>query len=1116
MSDQPERGTTALSETKSGLLDKWLSGDGRPAAPAAVIHPRPGPGPAPLSLVQQRLWFIEQLQPGTSAYNLAFCARIGIELDPVPLGRCVAELVARHETLRTAVRTENGIPVAIDGAHPELKIVDLRTTAGDAGVDAAVRTIREAADTPFDLHGGPVARILLCRLDGRSVLGIVVHHLFADGWSLGVALGELSAAYQGHPGGAPAPLPFQYTDFAAWQEDSLRDGNRPAELEYWRGQLTGVPALELPNDRPRPPVAGTGGDWVELGLTEALSDSVRELARAADATPFMVLLAAWQLLLGELSGQRDVAVGANVADRARPGTPGLIGNFTNMLALRTDLDGDPTFRELLDRARRTCLAAFGHQTVPFEWLIRELQPERDPSRPILLQALFVLQPPIPSPEFAGVPMEVLDVSARSARADLELHLRDTPAISGHVSYSTDLFDAGTAERVVHQLETLLANVVGAPERRLSQLSVVTAEERDLFTNLGHGEVVEVPPEPVHELVRRQASLTPSAIAVVSGPERMDYAMLEHRSGQLAGHLRRLGVGPEIRVAVCLSRSTSMIVAVLAVLRAGGAYVPLDPGNPPERLLSLVDASRSRVVLTETGFAGAFRGAPEMTVVCLDGEPDVFDGSPTLDAEVPADPDGLAYVVFTSGSTGEPKGVAATHRCLSNLVVSVLRGQEPGDVMAVVANLAFDASVAEIFPVLTTGGAIVLASVEQVTDANLLRRLVLTHRVSALLATPTTWRMLVAAGGLGLPRVKALCGAEELTPELAEVLAATHDQAWNLYGPTETTAWTTADRLVAGQPVSLGRPTPNSSVYLLDDDLRLVPAGVTGEICVGGSGLARGYLDRPGPTAARFVPDPFSTRRGARLYRTGDRARYRRDGSLEYHGRRDDQVKLRGHRIELGEVEAALRAHPTVAQAAVVLSGGAPAERQLVAYVVRTGLSTEAEGEDTTALIRHLRTRLPAYLVPAAWVTLDRLPVNASGKVDRRRLPAPVAGRPATTGHVAPRTPLEEEITDIAGEFLGRDDVGVTDDFFDLGGHSLLVARMVDKLRRRYGIELLLQDLFTREPNVEQLAVIVEEQIRRKRHLDSELARMVHRVGELPEDTVDALLEQLLNQPPDRT
>jgi amino acid adenylation domain-containing protein len=1099
-----------LSPAKAELLARWREGGAVPGDGQA-IPTRPGQGPVPLSLAQQRVWFVEQLQPGTAAYNLFFCARLDGHLEPEPLAQALADLVGRHQALRTTIGSERGEPFQVvdGGAAPALDVVDLRPRSGDDGLAAAVERVGAAIHQPFDLAAGPLARVLLCRLRDRDVLGLAVHHLVADGWSLGVALRELSAAYQARAAGqepALPPLPIQYSDFALWQRDQARAADWESDLGWWRERLLDLPAVDLPADRPRPPVFTARGDWRELRLDAELSEALRRLARAEDATQFMVVLAALAALLHKLTGLRDLAVGANVAGRVRPETFGLIGNFANVLVLRTHLDGDPTFRELLGRVRVACLGAFAHQQLPFEKLVEELVPERDLSRTPLAQVLFVLQPPLTEWRFAGLDMELVEIGTRTARADLELHLWDLPALTGRFQFRTDLFDAATVERLVTRFQALSAGAVADPDRKLSSWSLLLPPEREQVRTWGHGPPRRLPEAPVHELIAVQAQRTPSATAVVDHARRLTYEVLEQRASQLANHLRAQGAGPETPVAICVERSAAMVEAVLGVLKTGGPYVPLDPRYPPERLAFIVRDAGARVVVTEEALAARLTVAGAR-LVCLDSDAAAIATQPVTSPRVPVDPDNLAYAVYTSGSTGTPKGVQMPHRALANFALYELErpGLGPGTVSAAIFSLAFDASVAEIFPPLLAGGTVVVATYDDTVDGGRLAALVARHGVNLLLATPTTWRMVLAAGGVGERRLIALCGAEATTADIYDALASGHDSAWNLYGPTETTVWATADRMRRNAPVSLGQPGANTTVHLVDEDFQEVPVGVFGELCIGGAGLARGYLGRPGMTAERFVANPFADWRGQRLYRTGDLARWRPDGSIEFGGRRDHQVKLRGHRIELGEVEAGLCAHPAVRQAVAALRPSDAGEPRLVAWVVaRAGAAPTGP-----QLARFLRDTLPEYMVPSAFVFLDKLSKTASDKVDRLRLPPPERERPALdVAYLAPRTPLEEEVATIAARYLGLDQVGVHDDFFELGGHSLLAAKLVAELRERYQVELVLQKLFLL-PTIEHLASQIEEELSRKEQLGSEAARLRRVVERLPDQTVDALLSGLL-------
>jgi amino acid adenylation domain-containing protein len=655
-------------------------------------------------------------------------------------------------------------------------------------------------------------------------------------------------------------------------------------------------------------------------------------------------------------------------------------------------------------------------------------------------------------------------------------------------------------------------VAADPGRRLSDVPLLLPEERRLLEAWGRGPERPVPPAPVHELIRRQALRAGGATAVVCGEERLSYGELEARASRLAHHLRALGAGPEVPVGVCLERSPEMVVAVLGVLKAGAAYLPLDPRSPPARLAALARDARAPLVVTQRSLLDR-AAAPGTAVVCVDGEPDrsLISARPAADPAVPVHPLNLAYVIYTSGSTGAPKGVQVPHAALRNLVAAMREspGLEPADVQAAVASLAFDASVAELFPPLAAGACVVVATGEEAGDGDRLRARVLQAGVTVLQATATTWLLLRAAGGVGGGRVRALCGGEVTPPELAEALAAGHPSAWHLYGPTEATVWATAGPLAAGGPVPLGRPLANTRLRVLDGALREVPVGVAGELCIGGASLARGYLGRPALTAERFVPDPFARVPGERLYRTGDLARYGADGRLQFIGRLDHQAKVRGYRVEPGEVEAALASHPAVERAVVVAHPSAAGGARLIAYVAPPPAGGATEVGRAAELGRHLRERLPEYMVPGAFVFVNSFPTTPTGKVDRMRLAPPPPPRPELeAGYLAPRTPLEREVAEAFARHLGVERVGVRDDFFALGGHSLLAAVLVSELRERHQVDLLLQEVFL-APSVERLAGLIEEERARARHLASEEARLDRVVGELSDEAVDRLLEHLL-------
>jgi amino acid adenylation domain-containing protein len=1050
------------------------------------IRPRSEIGPLPLSLAQERLWFVEQFQPGTAAYNSFFCARINGEINPDILEQSFAELVSRHEVLRTTIGWDEGRACQFfgKGRRPKLEVFDLRMLSRDDGFAEAIARIETAIDQPFNFNSGPLVRLMLCRLSDQNVLGLVAHHLIGDGWSLDVATRELSDIYQARKVGRPSslpPLPIQYGDFAMWQRDNALNKNWGQSLSYWHERLRNVGSLGLPTDFPRPPIISTQGDWREIRLSRSLSDKLRKLASVEGATLFMVLLAALKVLMRKLSGQRDITVGTAVANRTEPETFGLIGNFINMLALRTQLDGDLTFREVLARVRTTCLGAFAHQQVPFERVVEELRPERDLSASVLFQVLFVMQPPRVQHVFAGTPVKLLELGSRTTRADLEFHLWDQPEISGRVVFSTDLFKPRTIERLVERIQILLTEIVADPGGLLSRSSYLLSEERQLINIWGNGPESKIPFLPVQELIRKRASLQGEATAVVFGERRLSYQLLNSRAAQLAHFLRKLGVGPDTLVGIYLQRSPKMIIALLGVLKAGGAYLPLDPCDPIERLNLIIKDARAAIVVTEQDLKSRAAMLDKL-VICLDDNSDLISSCPDIDPKTEVDPENLAYVIYTSGSTGTPKGVQVPHRALTNLVLWMGRELDlkPNDVQAAVASASFDASVAEIFPPLAAGAAICVVPAEEISDGKRLRELLLASRTTILQGTPTLWRLIFEAGGLDV-RIKALFGGEATSSELAETLAMSHNAVWHMYGPTETTVWSTAYRVTSGMPLSLGRPLANTQIYILDVDLQLVPIGVVGEICIGGEGVSRGYLGNSMLTADRFIPDSFSGRAGARLYRTGDQARFRDDGGLQFFGRRDHQLKIRGFRIEPGEIEAALVRHPCVRTAVVTAEESSSSSARLVAYVT----PAESRAPSVEDLRSFLGRSLPSYMVPAIFAMVEKMPLTHSGKIDRRALPTLNRERPPLAEHfVAPRKEEEKRLAEIWCDVLQVARVGIDDNFFALGGDSMRALRVAYKARAQ-GLHFSMQALFL-SPTIRELAS--QPELESDVELSSELSR----------------------------
>ncbi|RKT12301.1 amino acid adenylation domain-containing protein [Streptomyces sp. 1114.5] len=1042
----------------------------------------------PLSFAQQRLWFLDQLAPGGTEYLIPVVLRLTGELDVPALSAAVADLVARHESLRTVFGERGGRPgQRVLDPGPEV----LRVAAAPAGPGEAAAT----ATAPMDLQRGPLFRaVLYPQGPAEHLLALTFHHIVADGWSIGIVVDELSALYAAHLEGRKPELPeppIQYPDFAIWQQETLDGPVLAEQLAYWTGKLADPTPLELPVDRPRPAVWSARGATLSFRIPADLAERLKEVFRAHRVTPFMGLLAAFQVLLARYSGRDDIAVGTPVAGRNRAETEGLIGFFVNTLVLRADLAGDPSFADLLAQVRETALAAYDHQDLPFERLVEHLAPDRDLSRTPLFQTMFNMQDPqaaghawaLPGIEVTAEPLD-WDV----AKFDLSLELAETAAgFSGTLEYATDLFDRSTAERIAGHYLTLLAGVAADPATAVSRLPLLTeAEEQRLLAD-GSGRAARFPATRVHELVARQAAETPQRTAVVCGERALTYRELDERAERLAHRLRRAGVGPETLVGLCLDRSPDLVVALLGVLKSGGAYVPLDPAHPRERLARLLADIAAPVVVTERHLAERIPEAQGRTVLLLEdalnadaadteGAPDTpaAADTPVLAPAPGATPGDLAYVVYTSGSTGTPKGVQTRH---DNLVNGLLAMQDvlrlgPEDRLLAVAPYTFDMSSVDLLLPLLQGAQVHLATREQTTAPARLAALLADSGITVLQATPPLWRLVVEELPDLSDRLHVLLGGEALDPPLAAATRPKVRRLTHLYGPTETTIWTLGADVgadCAAQPaIPIGRPIANTRVYVLDAGLAPVPVGVPGELYIAGAGLARGFLNRPALTAERFPACPYGPP-GERMYRTGDLVRWRADGDLEFLGRSDNQVKIRGFRIEPAEVEAALRAGGLVGDAVVIAREDVPGDRRLVAYVTPAAPGAEV---DPAALRRRAGERLPDYMLPSHTVVIDAVPLTANGKVDRRALPAPDVARPRTgQAYVAPANPVEQSIARVWEQVLGVERVGAEDNFFELGGHSLLATQAVSQLRQEFGDGLGVQSVFA-APTVAGLAEIV--------------------------------------------
>jgi amino acid adenylation domain-containing protein len=1068
------------------------------------VTPVPRDRPLPLSFAQERLWFLDRLEPGSARYNVASALRLEGALDAGALERALREVVRRHEVLRTTFALQDGEPVQVvhDAVEIRLPVEDLRAIPADEREAEARREAAAEARKPFDLQRGPVLRARLLRLGGEEhVLLLTLHHIVSDAWTQGILDGELTRLYEAFRRGAPSPLrelPIQYADHAAWQRRWLAGEALEKQLGYWKAQLAGASfVLDLPADRPRPPVPSYRGDRRSFTLPAPLHRALVDLSRRRGVTLFMTLLAAFDVLLHRWSGQGDLVVGSPMTNRSRPETEGLIGFFLDTLVLRVELSGDLSFADLLQRVREVCLGAYAHQDVPFERLVSALAPERDLSRTPLFQVMLTLQTAKgteASAELPGLKRRSLLTAVETAKFDLSLFLFESPrGLSGVFEYATDLFDAATVDRLAAQLAVLLQGIVLDPDRPLRELPLLPEPERHRVLVAWNDTAFAYPGDPlVHEVFAAQAARSPDAVAASFEGHDLTFGELAARAGRVARWLRRSGVRPETLVGVCMERSLDLVVALLGVLMAGGAYVPLDPEHPAERLAFMLDDARPAVILAQAHLAGALpAGGPR--VVRLDADWPLFTAETAAEAEAGAASDGelspenLAYVIYTSGSTGRPKGAMNAHRGIRNRLLWMQRahGIGAGDVVLQKTPFGFDVSVWELLWPLMSGARLVLARPGGHRDPGYLAGTLAAEGVTTVHFVPSMLALFLddlAPLGAG---ARALCGALRRVFCSGEVLPAALAARFfaalpgvelhNLYGPTEAAVEVTAGAVLPGaRSVTLGRPIDNTRVYVLDAHAEPVPVGVRGELCIGGVQVGRGYLNRPDLTAERFVPDPFAAPGSpARLYRTGDMARWRASGEIEYLGRADFQVKLRGVRIELGEIEAALLRHPAVREAVVVVHARTPADSRLVAYVVPAGEAAPALGD----LRAFLADQLPDAMVPAAFVALGALPLTPSGKVDRRALPAPedAAGAGAGAASVPPRDEVEIRIAAIWREVLGLRAVGVTESFFDLGGHSLLAVRMMAEVERAFGEKIPLVALFEAQ-TVEALARVVRRSV----------------------------------------
>ena len=1104
---EPPRDAEGRSEADDRVSGRWaaLPADQRSfvetrlerlVAGSAVdkIGRRPDPGSAPLSYAQEELWFLDRLGSGEAALNRSWGLRLSGVLDHRALESALNQVFTRHEVLRSTISEVDGVArQIIHPAEPRpLPLCDLTGLPEAERAAQVSRLARQEVRRLFDLAAGPVLRATLYRLtEAEHILGLTAHRIAFDAWSARLLSQELSALYAAKVAGNDTPqaeLPLQYGDFAHWQRQPLQ-GEVVERLEaFWKEQLAGeLPVLRLPIARTHADTRSPEASVQQLHLRKELPEALKAVARREDATLYMLLLAAFCTLLFRYTGQDDITIGSPVAGRSRPQTEGMIGLFLNTLVLRADLSGAPSFLELVRRIRRVTLEAFAHQELPFEKLVELLRPERGAHRSPLFQVLFNLEN-VPERGLTGGPisMQEIDFETGSTQLDLSLEITETETgLDCSLRYRIDLFEDDAMGRMLGHYQTLLEAIVVDPGRPITELPLLTAVERTQLLLEWNSTRADYPEGLcVHQLVETQADKTPDSVAVVDPRGQLTYAELNARANQLAYWLRGREVGPGTLVGVMAGRSRDMVVAMLGVLKAGGAYVPLDPTFPPARLVQMLQDSHVRLLLTESTLTVRLPG--------YDGEEFLLDrlwdevASGASGNLEPAAGTDLAYVIYTSGSTGTPKGVLIAHRGVVNYLTFLartyrLRGD---DVALQLASPSFDMSVREIYGPLIAGGCVVLVGGGDARDPDHLLSKIEERRVTCLLGiVPTMLNALVEAAGVrggDLRSLRLIMVGGDVFPR-ESLLKARAVFPWgpvivNQYGPTEITMIAThypapeSQMGVSGETIPIGRPIANTQIYVLDPHHQPVPVGVPGEVFIGGVGVARGYLNRPELTAERFVDDPYSAGGVHRLYKTGDRARYRSDGNLEFLGRLDDQVKIRGFRVELGEIEAVLGQHPSVSLAAVVAEHDGQHGSRLVAHVVdRSG------HEFRPAILRDfLKERLPDFMVPSVFIALTSMPLTPTGKIDRRALPAPDQARPKLEeAFVAPRTPVERALGGIWCDLLGMDQVGLHDNFFDLGGHSLLATRVIARMRGAFGVEVGLHRFFDAEPTIARMAEEVE-------------------------------------------
>ncbi|NOZ55919.1 MAG: amino acid adenylation domain-containing protein, partial [Calditrichaeota bacterium] len=1075
----------------------------------------------PLSFAQHRLWFLDQLAPGSTNYNVPSAFRLKGALDVAVLREALERIVERHEILRTSFANRGGDPVQVIHERVDVLVplVDLTGLPEQDRLPVARVLMRDDALRPFDLERAPLFRVLLIRLDeGDHLILLNMHHTITDGWSMGVLVDELATIYNSLKEGVEPELPelpIQYADYAVWQREWLQGEVLERQVAFWK-EVVGEnpPVLELPTDRPRPAVQTFRGNSLRQDLDPELTESLRNLSQKQGVTLFMTLLAGFDTLLHRYTGQSHILVGSPIANRTRTETERLIGYFANTIVFGVDFSEVEDFRSLLKQVRENTLQAYAHQDLPFEKLVEAVQPERDLSHSPIFQVAFVFQnTPFEKRELKDLVIEGFPPENPIAKYDLTLYATETDSgILCFWEYNTDLFDQSTIERMMRHYANILSAVARDPKQKISELDFLTEDEKRRLLVEWNETTVPLPEEPTVPRVFSEVVLEqPDAPAVQHHDVVLSYRELDIRSSQLADLLRAKGLQTDEIVGISLPRSVDVAVAMLGILKAGGAFLPVDPTYPEERIRYMLEDSGTRFLLTTRAVSENLPLGRTEAILLEELE---TSRSSNGQVPIPVSPENLAYVIYTSGSTGKPKGTMLPHRGLVNLARAQRKAFaiHPGSRILQFASLSFDASVWETVMALLNGATLVYADQAELLTGDGVGEVLRREQITTVTLPPSVLAV-VPQGEFSDLRTIVTAG-ERCTLDLVKRWAGGR-QFVNAYGPTETTVCASmyeASESDRREP-PIGKPIDNFQLYVLDQNWQLLPVGVPGELCVGGVGLARGYLNRPDLTAEKFIPNPFSSRQGDRLYRTGDLVRWLPDGNLEFLGRIDTQVKLRGFRIELGEIEAVLAGHPAVADVAVIVREDIKGQPYLAAYYV-----PEAGQEPPASEFRsYLRQKLPEYMVPAVYVRLEALPLTPNGKVDRKRLPKPELSRGGLSSeYVPPRTEVERELCAIVAELLGIDQVGVHDNFFELGGHSLLATKFMSRIRERLGVELPLRDLFEK-PTVAELAVAIEQQqqgeegsedrIERVEREAEDIEALLREIEQLSDEEAEALLRQ---------